>query len=120
MFPISLSKSLNFVSCLLLFAPVAQAASKSHKPARGITVGAPKAFDNRTLNLMLERLNNQLAGITVVDQKVLAQAIGAIQGSRIQETSRTFTIQGAPTPSLQTERDSSSALAPPANTPTTS
>jgi len=62
--------------------------------ARGITVGAPKAFDNRTLNLMLERLNGQLAGINVIDQKSLAQAIGTVQGSSAQETSRSLSIQG--------------------------
>src|SRR5258708_56262 len=67
--------------------------------ARGITVGAPKAFDNRTLNLMLERLNAQLAGINVVDQTTLAKAIGAVQGSRITDTARSLTLQGLPTPS---------------------
>lgn len=63
--------------------------------ARGITVGAPKAFDNRTLNLMLERLNGQLAGVNLIDQKSLSQAIGAIQGSSEQDTASSLTIQGA-------------------------
>jgi hypothetical protein len=56
--------------------------------ARGITIGAPKAFEKRTLNLMLERLNAQLANINVVDQKSLSQAIGTAQGS-----SRIFSAQ---------------------------
>ena len=48
----------------------------SAEDAPGITVGAPKAFDNRTLNLMLERLSTQLAGSNFFDQKSLSQAIG--------------------------------------------
>jgi hypothetical protein len=87
--------------------------------ARGIAVGAPKAFDNRTLNLMLERLKSQLAGINVIDQAALAKAIGTVQGSRIQETARAFTIQGPGTPSLQNEHDTTSNLTPPATAPTT-
>jgi hypothetical protein len=86
---------------------------------RGIAVGAPKTFDNRTLNLMLERLNGQLARINVIDQTTLAKAIGTVQGSRIQETSRSFTIQGPGTPSLQNEHDTSSNLTPPATVPAT-
>jgi hypothetical protein len=67
--------------------------------ARGITIGAPKAFDNRTLNLMLERLNAQLANINVVDQKSLSQAIGTTQGSSVQETVRSLSVQGTAAPS---------------------
>jgi hypothetical protein len=87
--------------------------------ARGIAVGAPKAFDNRTLNLMLERLKGQLAGINVIDQTALSKAIGTVQGSRIQETSRAFTIQGPGTASLQNEHDTTSNLTPPTSVPTT-
>ena len=87
--------------------------------ARGIAVGAPKAFDNRTLNLMLERLKGQLVGINVIDQTALAKAIGTVQGSRIQETSRALTVQGPGTPSVQSEHDTSSNLTPPATLPTT-
>lgn len=108
------------VLATLSFAVRAAVCAKRVVRARGIAVGAPKAFDNRTLNLMLERLNSQLAGITAIDQKALSQAIGAIQGSRIQETSRSLTVQGLPTPSIQTENDTSSSLTPPATSPTTS
>ena len=87
--------------------------------ARGIAVGAPKAFDNRTLNLMLERLRSQLAGINVIDQAALAKAIGTVQGSRTQETARALTIQGPGTPSLQNEHDTTSNLTPPATALTT-
>lgn len=104
--------------------PAAPAKSSTEPPAaakieaRGITVGAPKAFDNRTLSLMLERLRSQLAGINVIDQAALAKAIGSVQGSRIQETARAFTIQGPGTPSLQNEHDTTSNLTPPASAPT--
>jgi hypothetical protein len=105
--------------------PAAPAQSSNEPPAaakieaRGITVGAPKAFDNRTLSLMLERLKSQLTGINVIDQTALAKAIGTVQGSRIQETARAFTIQGPGAPSLQNEHDTTSNLTPPASAPTT-
>jgi hypothetical protein len=51
------------IAVLLACQPLADAQND-----RGITVGAPKAFDNCTLNLMLERMNGQLAGITGIDQ----------------------------------------------------
>ncbi len=94
---------LFWVTILLLCLPRADA-----QEAPGITVGAPKAFDNRTLNLMLERLNTQLAGINVIDQKSLAQAIGAVQGSSAQDTSSSLSVQGGlPTPAGQAQNSSS-------------
>src|SRR5438552_1437009 len=59
----------------------------------GIEVGRAKAFDNRTLTLMLEKLNTQLTGIQVIDQKTLATALGTLQGFQSQESSTTFTAQ---------------------------
>ena len=105
--------------------PAAPTPSSTEPPAapkieaRGIAVGAPKAFDNRTLNLMLERLKGQLAGINVIDQAALSKAIGTVQGSRMQETSRAFTVQGPGIPSVQSEHDTTNNLTPPATLPTT-
>lgn len=96
-----------------------EAIAPSKIEARGIAIGAPKAFDNRTLNLMLERLRSQLAGVNVIDQAALAKALGTVQGSRIQETSRAFSLQGPGSPSQQSERDTTSSLTPPATVPTT-
>ncbi len=78
---------------LLILIPAGPLWSQSDG-ARGITVGVPKAFDNRTLNLMLDNLNDSLAGLNVVDQKTLNQAIGSVQGSTLQETNTSLTIQG--------------------------
>jgi hypothetical protein len=36
----------------------------------GIAVGKPKIFDNRALTIMLEQLNQSLAQVQVVDQKI--------------------------------------------------
>ncbi len=72
------------------------AATKDHSEARGIAVGIPKAFDNRTLSLMLDTLNQSLSGLRVIDQPSLAKAIGTIQGSSVTESSSALTVQGAP------------------------
>jgi hypothetical protein len=77
--------------------------------ARGIVVGVPKVFDDRALTLMLETLNNSLSNVNVVNQQTLAQAIGTIQGSRTHEVASAFTLQGTPTPQIQTENSQSSA-----------
>jgi hypothetical protein len=69
--------------------------------ARGITVGATRAFDNRALTLMLESLNASLAGLNVIDQKMLAGAVGRVQGSQLTEVSREFVLQGMATPQVQ-------------------
>jgi hypothetical protein len=51
---------------------------------------------------MLERLTAQLAGINVIDQKALAQAIGTTQGSQVEDFSSSFTLQASPTPAPST------------------
>ncbi|SRR5258708_5880620 len=80
--------------------------------ARGITVGIPKAFDNRTLTLMLDTLNDSLSRLQVIDQATIVKAIGAIQGSRLQESAQAFTVQGPATPSLTQEQSTSRTLTP--------
>jgi hypothetical protein len=97
------SLALFWATLILVCLPRADA-----QVAPGITVGAPKAFDNRTLNLMLERLSAQLAGINVVDQKSLAQAIGTVQGSSVQDTESSLSVQGGlPAPPSQAQNSSS-------------
>jgi hypothetical protein len=77
-------------------------AASNRRDARGITVGIPRAFDNRTLTLMLEGLSSSLAGLKFVDQKSIAQALGTLQGSQVHEVARELTLQGLPTPQAQT------------------
>lgn len=67
----------------------------------GISVGKPKVFDNRTLTLMLESLSQTLQGIQsqqFADQKALADALTAIQGSSSTDVNSAFSILGAATP----------------------
>ena len=82
------ANSLHWVSLVCL-------APASGQTATGVTLGAPKVFDNRTLNLMLERLNSQLAGITVIDQKSLGLAIGTTQGSQLEDSSSPLDVQAS-------------------------
>jgi len=75
-------------------------------PCNGISVGAPKVFDNRTLTLMLESLSATLQSQQnqFIDQKALAAAFGLLQGFRSSETSSNLTVTALPLPSqdLQT------------------
>lgn len=66
----------------------------------GIGVTDLKPFDNRTLVLMLDTLNESLQRIQVVDQKALQTALGNISGTRVSDVSRAFTIQGGIRPEL--------------------
>lgn len=75
--------------------------------APGIDVGIPKAFDNRTLNLMLDDLNESLVRVNVIDQKTLSQAIGTTQGFTLQETDNSLTIQGGINPGIASKSPSS-------------
>ncbi len=61
----------------------------------GISVGDPKVFDNRSLTLMLDTLNQQLQSMQVIDQTKLAAALGNTQGFQTQETLRAFTAQAS-------------------------
>ncbi len=54
--------------------------------AQDIHVGKPKVFDHRTLTLMLEELNGQLARTTALDQAKIAAASGALQGMELRES----------------------------------
>ncbi len=77
-------------------APVAQ-------NTNGIGVGRPKVYDNRTLTLMLESLNESLRNVQFIDQKSLATALGFIQGFRSSEVVSNFSINTLPVPSVKQE-----------------
>lgn len=74
---------------VLAFAPGLSAQSAA---SQGIYVGEPKVYDNRTLSVMLEELNAQLARISVLDQAKLTAALGTLQGMEVRETSTGTTI----------------------------
>ena len=57
----------------------------------GITVGKAKAFDNRTLDLRIERLSASLANLKVVNQNV-TENLTNIQQQSSSEVSRSLTL----------------------------
>jgi hypothetical protein len=73
--------------------------------SNGISVGRPKVFDNRTLTLMLETLNETLRSVQTqfIDQKTLAAALTVLQGTRSRESESSFSISPVPIPSLKQE-----------------
>jgi len=70
------------------------------QPCNGISVGAPKAFDNRTLTLMLESLSQTLQAQqqNYMDQKSVAAALANIQGFTQTESSTNLSLTTTPTP----------------------
>jgi hypothetical protein len=74
--------------------------TKEPPPCNGISVGAPKVFDNRTLTLMLESLSQtlQTQQQNYIDQKSVAAALANIQGFAQTETSTNLSLTTTPTP----------------------
>ncbi len=66
----------------------------------GISVGAPKVFDNRTLTLMIESLSQTLQQqqTNYIDQKSVAAALANIQGFSQTDTTTNTSITATPTP----------------------
>jgi hypothetical protein len=57
----------------------------------GITIGHPKAFDNRSLALRIERLSAGLAALKIVNQNV-TENLSVFQEQTSSETSRSLTL----------------------------
>src|SRR5277367_6558457 len=64
----------------------------------GITIGEPKVYDNYYLQLTLNSLRDQLAGLRVVDQTTLLSHIGQTQGANLQQLGVAFQGGGPSTP----------------------
>lgn len=82
---------------------VLAADSEHQQEPNGISVGAPKVFDNRTLTIMMESLSQTLQNIQAqqfVDQKTLSAALLAIQGSQSAETNTAVHAIGSATPAI--------------------
>ena len=73
----------------------------------GISVGAPKVFDNRSLTLMLEALNQTLESQqkAYVDQKSVLNALTNFQGLSTQEVSTNLSVTSLPTASRDVSTD---------------
>lgn len=74
----------------------------TNQQQNGISVGRPKVFDNRTLTIMLESLNDSLRTVqnSFINKESLAAAFSFLQGYQARETSRALSITGNPIPSL--------------------
>jgi len=105
-----LLRNVVVIGCLLSAGQTAALAQQDN----GIAVGKPKVFDNRTLTLMLESLNQSLSSVQVIDQKQLMQSLGLLQGYQSQEVSRSLDISTLPLPDIKTtlQPDSSGKLVP--------
>ncbi|MFL6388902.1 MAG: hypothetical protein ACJ71U_15575 [Terriglobales bacterium] len=66
----------------------------------GIAVGAPKVFDNRSLELMLEQFEQSLHAATFVDKGQLAGALGQFQGSQQTDLFRDLELTANLTPQI--------------------
>jgi hypothetical protein len=66
----------------------------------GITVGQPKIYDNQSLTIMLDELNQRLVQANAVDPAALAKALGLVQGSQEQDVTRSLNVTASPTPSV--------------------
>ncbi|MEA2719658.1 MAG: hypothetical protein QOJ39_1522, partial [Candidatus Eremiobacteraeota bacterium] len=78
----------------------------------GIVIGDPKAFDNRSLTLRIERLNAGLAALNVVSQNV-TERLGTLQERSSSESSRSLTVavKTSPLGNAETKSDAASAKA---------
>ena len=73
------------------------------RACNGISVGAPKVFDNRTLTLMLESLSQTLQAQqqNYIDQKSVAAALANIQGFTQTESATNLSLTTTPTPATE-------------------
>ena len=74
----------------------------------GITVGQPKEFDERTLTLMLQDLQDKLTRSQFPDPTGLYGATGRFGGATASTTSMAVSVRGPSTPSIQTTVGSTS------------
>lgn len=89
-------------------APKAQAQCTPN-PCNGISVGAPKVFDNRSLTLQIEALQQALqrqqAANPTIDLKTVIAALANTQGLSQSEVSTVLSVLGNPTPATSVTTD---------------
>jgi hypothetical protein len=86
------------IAILLLITAIAICPVPARAQTEGITVGHAKSYDNQSLTIMLEELNNRLHQIQIIDQTSLAKALGTQQGSQQNDVARGVSISVSPTP----------------------
>lgn len=111
---IELLGSTVFVVLVLVAVRVRQRQAVLWPPApadSGVRVGAPKAYDNRSLSLMLEQLQDQLRNVQSIDAKALLATLGTQQGEIRAELGGSLEL--GPAQAAPPVRSASSVSAPP-------
>src|ERR1700739_1338736 len=80
----------GFILCLPFF--LCAHTATCHRADNGITVGQPKIFDNRALQLMLDSLNQQLQSAQFLNQAAISSALGVLQGSESSDVTRNLSL----------------------------
>ena len=91
------SFALAILAFITMFCPVIANAQN------GITVTEAKVYDDRTLMIMLEQLNDQLRNINFIDRTKLAAQLGLTQGLQSKDVSRSLDLGTLPIPGLTTK-----------------
>ncbi|MFN7649319.1 MAG: hypothetical protein ACK5UT_17600 [Acidobacteriota bacterium] len=83
------------------------------KGENGISIGRTKVFDNRTLTLMLESLNETLRAQQLIDADPIKKVLGLVQGSRVTDVARALTVLAGGTPKVENTIDNTSETTTP-------
>lgn len=84
------------IFCVLLLSVLAPSSLVRAQDDNGIAVGRAKLFDNRTLLLMLQQLDESLRTVQAINPPSIATAVGQLQGSQTSELLRSFQATGLP------------------------
>jgi hypothetical protein len=115
-----LRAALAFLSlqAIFLFAPLANCQGAADPDTvngtdNGIAVGRPKIFDNRSLQIMLDSLNESLQNAQFFNPATISAAIGTLQGSESHDVTRNFNVSASfppqPVPSTTSSGSSTPA-----------
>jgi hypothetical protein len=83
----------------------------------GIRVGQPKVYDNRSLSMMLEQLENQLLALQRIDSGTVAGALGTQQATRSASLDASGNFTFTPQPTASTPSKDGSGTVAKGNTP---
>lgn len=100
------ARVLAAVFCILL--PVLPLAA-AEPPDNGIAVGRAKIFDNRTLTLLLDSLNDSLSRLQVIDQGQLAKSLALLQAYSSTANATSFSLSTLPLPAVKTTLQANAA-----------
>jgi hypothetical protein len=75
---------------------------KEASGSNGIEVGEPKIYDDSSLRLMLDQARQRLAAINGLNEGALVSHLGAVTGSRIDQTQFGLQVTGPSLPGLAT------------------